>query len=78
MNFVTGPAGLLKPLPIPTTRWHTVTMDFIVQLPRTKNGFDAIFVVVDKLSKRAYFIPTKTSATAPDTKHVFFLKLFAF
>jgi hypothetical protein len=69
------PAGLLKPLPIPTRRWQCVTMDFIVQLPLSTSGYDAIFVVVDKLSKRAYFIPTTTTATAPDTallylKHV--------
>lgn len=64
--------GLLKPLEIPTRRWHTVSMDFIVQLPVSKNGYDAIFVVVDKLSKRAYFIPTHTTATAPDTAKLYF------
>ena len=66
------PAGLLKPLPIPNRRWQCVTMDFIVQLPKTKNGYDAIMVVVDKLTKRAYFIPTTTTATAPDTALLYF------
>jgi hypothetical protein len=66
------PAGLLKPLPIPTRRWQCVTMDFIVQLPKTKSGYDAIMVVVDKLTKRAYFIPTTTTATAPDTALLYF------
>ena len=66
------PAGLLHPLPIPIRRWQCVTMDFIVQLPETKNGYDAIMVVVDKLSKRAYFIPTTTTATAPDTALLYF------
>lgn len=66
------PAGLLHPLPIPTRRWQCVTMDFIVQLPKTKNGYDAIMVVVDKLTKRAYFIPTTTTATAPDTALLYF------
>ena len=66
------PAGLLHPLPIPIRRWQCVTMDFIVQLPKTKNGYDAIMVVVDKLSKRAYFIPTTTTATAPDTALLYF------
>jgi hypothetical protein len=47
-------------------------MDFIVQLPVTKSGHDAIFVVVDKLSKRAYFIPTHTNATAPQTAQLYF------
>jgi len=66
------PAGLLQPLPIPTHRWHTVTMDFITQLPRTTTGYDAIFVVVDKVSKRAYFISTHTTASAPDTALLYF------
>ena len=66
------PMGLLHPLPIPTRRWQCVTMDFIVQLPKTVDGHDAIFVVVDKLSKRAYFIATTTTATAPDTALLFF------
>lgn len=47
-------------------------MDFIVQLPLTKQGHDAIFVVVDKLTKRSYFIPTHTTATAPDTAKLYF------
>jgi transposase InsO family protein len=64
--------GLLQPIEIPLRRWHTVTMDFITQLPKTKHGHDAIFVVVDKLSKRAYFIPTVTNATAPDTALLYF------
>ena len=66
------PLGLLHPLPIPTRRWQCVTMDFIVQLPKTIDGHDAIFVVVDKLSKRAYFIASTTTATAPDTALLFF------
>jgi hypothetical protein len=65
------PAGLLQPLPIPQRRWQVVTMDFIVQLPRTKRGHDAIYVVVDKLSKRSYFIPTTTNVTAPQVAKLF-------
>ena len=70
------PAGLLQPLDTPTTRWEQITMDFIVQLPLTKQGYDAIFVVVDKLFKRAHFIPTHTSATAPETAKLFFNVIF--
>jgi hypothetical protein len=65
-------AGLLRPLPIPKRKWQVVTMDFIVQLPRSKRGYDAVYVVVDKYSKRAYFIPTHTTATAVDTARLFF------
>jgi len=52
-------------------------MDFIVQLPKTKkNGFDAILVVVDRLTKRIHLIPTYTTATAPDTAIIFFDGIF--
>ncbi len=42
-----------------------------MQLPTTDEGFDAIYVVVDRLTKMAHFIPTKTTATAEDTAELF-------
>ena len=51
------PAGLLKPLDIPVWKWDDISMDFIVGLPRTQNGHDAIWVIVDRLTKVAHFIP---------------------
>jgi hypothetical protein len=51
-------------------------MDFIVHLPKTKAGFDAIVVFVDTFSKMTHFAPTKTSATAPDTARLFFDHIF--
>jgi transposase InsO family protein len=70
------PAGLLQPLPTPGRRWEQVTMDFIVQLPKTKSGFDAIMVVVDRLTKRVHFLPTTTNASAPDIAKLFFNQVF--
>ena len=66
------PMGLLNPLSIPNRRWDQVTMDFIVQLPRTSSGYDAIIVVVDKLSKLVHYIPTTTDVTAPEVAKLFF------
>src|SRR3954468_7947803 len=65
-------AGLLQPLPIPKQPWDQVSMDFIVQLPTTKAGFDAIVVFVDTFSKMVHRVPTKASATAPVTARIFF------
>jgi hypothetical protein len=55
------PTGLLQPLRIPQWKWDEIGMDFIVGLPRTRAGYDSIWVVVDRLTKSAHFIPIKTS-----------------
>jgi hypothetical protein len=54
------PAGLLHPLKIPEWKWEEIGMDFIVGLPRTSAGYDSIWVIVDRLTKVAHFIPVKT------------------
>jgi hypothetical protein len=69
------PAGLLQPLQIPQERWTDISMDFVVQLPRTAQGYDAILVVVDRLTKRAHFCPTTTNVTAPETAQLFIRNL---
>jgi hypothetical protein len=55
------PAGLLQPLEIPTWKWDDISMDFIVGLPRTQKGNDSIWVIVDRLTKVAHFLPVKTN-----------------
>jgi hypothetical protein len=55
------PAGLLQPLHIPQWKWDEIGMDFIVGLPRTCTGYDSIWVVVDRLTKTAHFVPVKTT-----------------
>ncbi|KAL0541789.1 hypothetical protein IC582_021849 [Cucumis melo] len=58
------PAGLLQPLSIPEWKWENVSMDFITGLPRTLRGFTVIWVVVDRLTKSALFVPGKSTYTA--------------
>src|SRR3954469_17860946 len=65
-----SPAGLLQPLPIPSQPWEQVSMDFIMQLPRTKSGFNAIVVFVDTFSKMVHLVPMRTTTTAPDTAKI--------
>lgn len=48
------------PLQPPMRRWASVSKDFIVHLPETKNGLDTITTFVDRLSRRVHFIPCKT------------------
>jgi hypothetical protein len=55
------PAGLLQPPKIPEWKWEEIRMGFIVGLPRTQAGYDSIWVIVDRLTKVAHFIPIKTT-----------------
>jgi hypothetical protein len=53
------PAGLLQPLRIPQWKWDEIGMDSLVRIPRA--DYDSNWVVVDRLTKSAHFIPVKTS-----------------
>lgn len=53
--------GLLQPLSIPGWKWKEISMDFIVGLPMMERDFDSIWVIVDRLTKSAHFIPVKTT-----------------
>jgi hypothetical protein len=55
------PRGLLQPLSVPEWKWDNISMDFIVGLPLTTRKFDSIWVIVDRLSKSAHFIPVHTN-----------------
>ncbi|KAL2226202.1 UNVERIFIED_CONTAM: Transposon Tf2-12 polyprotein [Sesamum indicum] len=54
-----APAGKLRPLSIPEWKWEKITMDFVVGLPRTFKKHDAIWVIVDRLTKSAHFLPVR-------------------
>jgi hypothetical protein len=54
-------AGPLQSLPIPTWKWEDISMDFIMGLHRTAKGFDSIWVIIDRLTKIAHFLPVKIS-----------------
>src|SRR5277367_3087970 len=57
------PYGLLKQLPVPEQPWNSISIDFIEHLPDS-NGYTALLVVVDRLSKQCIFIPTMDDITA--------------
>ncbi|GJT91497.1 putative reverse transcriptase domain-containing protein [Tanacetum coccineum] len=50
------PSGLLVQPEIPKWKWEKITMDFITKLPKTTNGYDTIWVIVDRLTKSAHFL----------------------
>ncbi|GKA05981.1 putative reverse transcriptase domain-containing protein [Tanacetum coccineum] len=53
------PSGLLVQPEIPQWKWDNITIDFITKLPKTSSGYDTIWVIVDCLTKSAYFLPMK-------------------
>ncbi|XP_057504736.1 uncharacterized protein LOC130788191 [Actinidia eriantha] len=50
------PVGELQPLPVAEWEWENVTMDFVIGLPRSPRGHDAVWVIVDRLTKTAHFL----------------------
>ncbi|CAH1440273.1 unnamed protein product [Lactuca virosa] len=53
------PSGLLQQPEIHEWKWERITMDFITKLPKTSGGLDTIWVIVDRLTKSAHFLPIK-------------------
>ncbi|GKB66661.1 putative reverse transcriptase domain-containing protein [Tanacetum coccineum] len=54
-----NPSGLLVQPEMPQWKWEKITMDFVTKLPKTSSGYDTIWVIVDRLTKSAYFLPMK-------------------
>ncbi|GJT48033.1 putative reverse transcriptase domain-containing protein [Tanacetum coccineum] len=54
-----NPFGLLVQPEIPECKWEKITMDFVTKLPKTTNGYDTIWVIVDRLTKSAHFLPMR-------------------
>ena len=57
------PAGLLPPLEVAEWKWEHVTMDFVTHLPWTPQRNDAVWVIVDRLTKSAHFLAVRMSFT---------------
>jgi hypothetical protein len=71
------PYRLLQLLPIPETPWTSISMDFIVDLPKSKS-FDSVFVVVDRLTKMAHFVPCNKTITCKETTRLFLENVYKY
>ena len=57
------PAGLLQPLEVAEWKWENVMMDFVTHFPRTQQRYDAVLVIVDRLTKLAHFLTVRMTFT---------------
>ena len=62
----------LQPLPIPIWKWEEISMDFIMGVPRMSKGYDSIWVIVDRLTKSAYFLSMDTRYSAKKYAKLYF------
>jgi hypothetical protein len=69
------PAGTLQPLPIPSWKWENIGMDFITGLLKTIHGYDSIWVIVDRLTKSAHFLPVKTTYRAKQYAELYLTRI---
>jgi transposase InsO family protein len=60
---------------VPEWKWEEIAMDFIVGLPRTQSGYDSIWVIVDRLTKVAHFIPIKTTYSGPQLAELYMSRI---
>ena len=51
------PKGPLQPLEVPELKWEHINMDFVIGIPKVAQDLDAIWVIVDRLTKFAHFLP---------------------
>ena len=65
------PAGLLEPLTLPEQKWADISMDFIMGLPKSEEGYDGILTVVDRATKMVHLVAVNQTITAAETAHVY-------
>nr|GFC43076.1 putative polyprotein [Tanacetum cinerariifolium] len=64
-------SGLLQQLDIPVWKWDEISMDFVIGLPQTQRRHDAIWVVVDRLTKSAHFLPIRKNYSVSRLAEIF-------
>ncbi|GJX64380.1 hypothetical protein Tco_0298723 [Tanacetum coccineum] len=71
------PSGLLVQPDIPEWKWENITMDFITKLPKTAAGYDSIWVIVDRLTKSAHFLPMRETDSTEKLTRLYMKEIVA-
>ncbi|KAJ0592704.1 putative nucleotidyltransferase, Ribonuclease H [Helianthus annuus] len=71
------PSGLLQQPEIPKWKWEQNSMDFITKLPRAPKGHDRIWVIVDRLTKSAHFLPIKEKDNTSKLVEIYMREIIA-
>ncbi|WVZ93918.1 hypothetical protein U9M48_039868 [Paspalum notatum var. saurae] len=71
------PAGMLQPLEVLAWKWENIHMGFIMGLPLTQKGYDLIWVVIDRFTKAAHFLPVKTTYRAKQYAELYISRVLA-
>ena len=70
------PTGLLQPLEVAKWKWEHVTMDFVTNFPRTPRRHDAVWVIVDRITKSAHFLAVRLTFTLEEFCRVYIREIF--
>ena len=68
--------GLLQSLPVPDGPWESISMDFISGIPKTPQGNDMIWVIIDRFSKQSHFIPCHKTLKSSQAARLFIQHIF--
>jgi len=74
-NHPQQPFGPLVPNKVPNRPWEIISMDLITQLPES-NSYNAIYVIVDRLTKRAHFIPINNQFSSKNMAQLLYDKVY--
>jgi hypothetical protein len=62
---INNPLKMLQHLQVPEWKWEEIAMNFIMGLPRTRYGYGSLWIIMDRLTKVAHFIPIKMTYIGP-------------
>ena len=69
------PSRLLQPLEVPAWKWESISMDFITGMTTSQRGHDSIWVIVDRFTKVAHFLPVRTDYTTGQYAQLFIAEI---